>query len=602
MKNKLVTLLLCLAIVLPCVCTAHAESANRLYTAAEIEGLCDGIVAYKEAESGAGSVQGLIDGGLCDSAGISAEFYVIALSQRGDYNFSGYENALLAYLRTHEVYAATSCEKYALALIASGSTDSYITKTADEAIGGQGLMSLIFGLHILNNDYDSAVYSVDGLISEILSYRLSDGGWAVMGSQSDVDVTAMALQALAPYYGSRGDVRGAVDEALGLLSQLQQGSGGFKSMGTENCESAAQVLTALSALGIDAQYDGRFLKNGCSVLDGLLSYRNADGSFTHTGGGFNETATMQAFYAMVAYLRFCYGQEPLYLLDHARPYAMRSDTGSSTGGSSGGSGGVADPDVPDAGSGSVTLGGDAGAGVTEAADETVAATAGVTQAAAETEATQTDSTDEPPRATVDERRSTADESDTHGGGYKLYAVIGVLLAAGVAVLVLFLLKKRSKKNLIVVAIAGAAGILFILLTNFQSAEAYRQGGGAEGDGVVTMSICCDTVIDREKVNDYIPDDGVILGETTFSVSEGDTAFDVLMDAAKTCDIAVDYRGSQGAAYIAGINYLYELDYGDLSGWMYRVNGVFPDVGCQSCYLYDGDRIEWLYTTEIGKDL
>ncbi|MBQ9471715.1 MAG: DUF4430 domain-containing protein, partial [Ruminococcus sp.] len=64
---------------------------------------------------------------------------------------------------------------------------------------------------------------------------------------------------------------------------------------------------------------------------------------------------------------------------------------------------------------------------------------------------------------------------------------------------------------------------------------------------------------------------------------------------------IDNTGAQGAAYIAGINYLYEFDYGDLSGWMYRVNGVLPEVGCQSYTVSDGDEIEWLYTTNIGKD-
>ena len=104
------------------------------------------------------------------------------------------------------------------------------------------------------------------------------------------------------------------------------------------------------------------------------------------------------------------------------------------------------------------------------------------------------------------------------------------------------------------------------------------------------------------LNDLIPDDGGILKTTTCHASQGDTVFDVLQNAARTYRILIDNRGSDGAAYIAGIDGLYEFDYGDLSGWMYRVNGAFPDVGCQSCTVHDGDRIEWLYTTNIGKDL
>ena len=61
---------------------------------------------------------------------------------------------------------------------------------------------------------------------------------------------------------------------------------------------------------------------------------------------------------------------------------------------------------------------------------------------------------------------------------------------------------------------------------------------------------------------------------------------------------LDCRGT----YVAGISHLYEFDFGNLSGWMYRVNGFFPDVACGEYQLSDGDRIEWLYTCDLGRDL
>ena len=167
---------------------------------------------------------------------------------------------------------------------------------------------------------------------------------------------------------------------------------------------------------------------------------------------------------------------------------------------------------------------------------------------------------------------------------------------------MYLLKKRNKKNYIAVGLIAAAGILFVLLTDFQSPDSYRKTSVTDGDLTVTLSIRCDTITDREKVNDLIPDDGVILKPTTYHASRGDTVFDVLQAAAGENDMPMDNRGAAGSAYIAGINGLYEFDYGDLSGWMYRVNGVFPEVGCQSYYVQDGDAVEWLYTTDIGKDL
>ncbi len=613
MKNKLFAILLCLALLFSCAGTAHADSS--VYTVAEVEGLCDGIVAFK----GYSSTQSWIDGGLSDTAGSTAEFYIIALAQSGSYDFSRYERALLRYLDTHEVYSATTREKYALTLAAVGSTDSYITSTCNEAIGGLGLMSLIFGLHLLNNGYESSLCCADGLVSEILSYQFSDGGWAIMGSYGDVDVTAMTIQALAPYYGARGDVTSAVDAAVDLLSRLQQDSGAYKGMGVENCESTAQVLTALSDIGIDAQTDSRFIKNGSSVLDGMLRYRNGDGSFTHAGGGYNESATVEAFYAMKAYLRNQYGQGPLYLLDGVRHDAPPQDNGSpSPSGHNGtGSGDHSGADTDD--SFAEPYSDQAAPADHNSGDRTAATSpsqAQTTEKPSETETAAPSTERQAP--TIDRNahggfqssatekgaekgRATADESSAKGG-YKLYAVGGIILLAGIACGILFLLKKRGKKHYIAVGIIAGAGILFVLLTNFQSTESFRETAEKDGDVTVTMSIRCDTILDRAKVNDYIPKEGVILDTTTFTAEDGDTVYDVLIEASKKYDVTIDNRGADGAAYIAGINYLYEFDYGALSGWMYRVNGEFPDVGCQSCTVHDGDTIEWLYTTDIGHDL
>ena len=112
---------------------------------------------------------------------------------------------------------------------------------------------------------------------------------------------------------------------------------------------------------------------------------------------------------------------------------------------------------------------------------------------------------------------------------------------------LYLLKKRNKKNFITVAILAALAILFILLTDFQSTDSYRESAVKKGDLTVTMTIRCDTIVGKEKVNDFVPDDGVILKEKEFSVSEGDTVYDVLINAAKWDELHVDHRGSNESA-------------------------------------------------------
>lgn len=77
-------------------------------------------------------------------------------------------------------------------------------------------MSYIYGEHILNNGYTSASFTQESVAESIISMQLSDGGWAIMGNYSDVDVTAMAVQALAPQYGSSGTVTASIDRCYGV--------------------------------------------------------------------------------------------------------------------------------------------------------------------------------------------------------------------------------------------------------------------------------------------------------------------------------------------------------------------------------------------------
>ena len=153
----------------------------------------------------------------------------------------------------------------------------------------------------------------EGLVAEILSYQCSDGGWALMGDESDVDMTAMALTALAPYKDDV-EVKAAVDAALAYLSDAQQDDGGFMGWGTANSESCAQVIVALTALGIDPAADSRFVKNGASPLDGLCAFACEGGGFCHSSEQAEPDgmATEQGFYALAAYDRFRQGMTSLF--------------------------------------------------------------------------------------------------------------------------------------------------------------------------------------------------------------------------------------------------------------------------------------------------
>ena len=151
-------------------------------------------------------------------------------------------------------------------------------------------------------------------IDEIIKNQMKDGGWSLTGTgDSDVDITAMALQALAKYQDQKA-VKTATDSALTWLSKNQDSKGGFASWGTTNVESVAQVIVALCELGISLD-DSRFVKNGHTLTENLLSFRQANGGFYHVldgSDGNNQMSAEQGFYALVAIDRAENGKNSLY--------------------------------------------------------------------------------------------------------------------------------------------------------------------------------------------------------------------------------------------------------------------------------------------------
>ena len=169
----------------------------------------------------------------------------------------------------------------------------------------------------------------EALIQVILNAQLADGGWALSGSTSDPDMTGMALQALAAYYHQNADVKQAVDEALTALSAMQTADGSFAGIDGSSSESAAQVITALAALGIDADTDPRFIKNGISALDALCAFYVEGGGFRHTPDGkLDGMATEQGYCALAAYFRM--REEKCALFDMTDVVDMGGDPAAET--------------------------------------------------------------------------------------------------------------------------------------------------------------------------------------------------------------------------------------------------------------------------------
>ena len=129
------------------------------------------------------------------------------------------------------------------------------------------------------------------------------------------------------------------------------------------------------------------------------------------------------------------------------------------------------------------------------------------------------------------------------------------------------------------------------------------------ENVVTMSISCAALLDHmdwldPDKRELIPEDGWILEPVTVPLEEGDSVFDLLRRVTREYKIHMEYSQSPmyGSAYIEGIFNLYELDAGSGSGWMYSVNGWYPNYGCSGYALEPGDVVEWRYTCETGEDI
>ena len=184
----------------------------------------------------------------------------------------------------------------------------------------QGVNGVIFALLALDSgnyeipeNPDANVQATRQMyVDELLTRELPDGGWTLTGGEPDVDITAMTLQALAKYR-DQAAVAAVVERGLAVLSSLQEPDGGYTSWGSSNSESVAQVIVALTELGVPLD-DERFTKNDLTVEDALLRFAQESGAFVHVldGGGDDGMATEQAFYALASIHRAETGETTLY--------------------------------------------------------------------------------------------------------------------------------------------------------------------------------------------------------------------------------------------------------------------------------------------------
>ncbi len=183
------------------------------------------------------------------------------------------------------------------------------------SLGAAGLNGWIWALIALDcGGYsvpEGAKFQREDILAAILSAQEADGGFGLMKGSSDVDITAMALQALAPY---REQYSEEIEIALRFLSNAMEDTGDYTYGDVRNSESGSQVIIALCALGIDPEEDERFIRNGVTLLDGLRSFRQSDGSYAHeiTDDKGNFLASEQALSAWIALARLRSGQGSIF--------------------------------------------------------------------------------------------------------------------------------------------------------------------------------------------------------------------------------------------------------------------------------------------------
>ena len=157
--------------------------------------------------------------------------------------------------------------------------------------------------------------------------------------------------------------------------------------------------------------------------------------------------------------------------------------------------------------------------------------------------------------------------------------------------------------------ASAVWALALLLAAalLTGCEAPAQDGGAAY--TCTVSISCASILDHMELcspekAELVPEDGWLLTPVEVRFQEGQSVFDVLQQVCRDNKIHMEFSMTPvyDSAYIEGIGNLYEFDCGAESGWMYKVNGWFPNYGCSQYALQDGDTVAWVYTCELGRDV
>ncbi|MEK4344347.1 S-layer homology domain-containing protein [Paenibacillus sp. FSL P4-0184] len=498
------------------------------------------------------------------------------------------------------------------------------------------------------------------LDKEVKKGAADAGGWALGVTKADVDMTAMAMQALAPYYATNPNVKAAVDRAINWLSSTQNDQGGFTSWGSTSSESISQVIVALTGVGVDPHSDPKFVKKGNSLIDALLTFAGPDGGFKHIlTGKVDGMATDQGTYALIAYDRLINHKNRLFDMsniviqqpEETKEIEVQLPSGDTPKVvifqnnnkyilpiNSGDSNKEITVQIPKYKQSSVSVNlpsnsnlpklevtkGDVSVVIPKGTQviegdsskvELISPTTG-------TEAALKDSLNQ--IIPGDKKLDSIVQAFSMGGSARVEFSQFITLtfkdlkgkdAAYIQNGTPHAIQKFASDDLGLASgkseYAYDNGNDLIVKTNhFTDYIAYSStavqtpggdgNGNGNGDGGTTPSKPYVTLsVDKLTIKK-----GYVIPSVQVELLSGDTVWSVferVLDS-RGIDYRYSWNSTFGSVYVESIAGDGEFDHGSGSGWMYNVNGKYPNYGASSYNLSAGDKIQWRYTTNLGADL
>lgn len=411
----------------------------------------------------------------------------------------------------------------------------------NENLDRQGLNAYIWGLITLNVTGKTAPENAVNTAQSLTEHIISSQHED--GSFSLIgDGGDVDITSAAVYALASADSEEAREAAQRGADWLCGIEGGYSTMGVRNCESTAQAIIALTAAGRTEKAE--------EAAKQLAEYRRPDGGYAHLPDGeTNRMATVQTLEAFTA-LELSQRGEGLFSVLPAKPGVP--DSGEN---------------VPD-----------------EAAHPNMETPQNMTVSAA--------AVPEQPKGFT---------------GTHIKLIASAIGGAGALAMLLTALI-RQKKLMIPAAVILAAICGGVWLLDIRTPEEYYAQDISGGMAVTFSADCSSALENMDRIDpavnqpSVIPADGVVITECVISLPEGSSAFDALAAAARQQQVRIDYAGSSWGTYVRSIGYISEFGFGELSGWMYRVNGEYPQTSAGNFILHEGDVVEFVYTCDLGRDV